>query len=375
MLKKVRIKNFLSCEDTEFDLEQITVLIGRNAAGKTNILKTIQWVAQYAVTICDLSIFGFNEWECSIEFLINDDYFKYEIIKSKANFNNNPIENTIEGLFLFKNNSWHTIVEKNSQTLIFYSFNDEIIKININHESPILKSILSLLPTEKITPCIYKISDFLNKINYYDLESKEGKYNFFIEESEYIKWVSDQYSQVASKYFIYMRLLHLWKENKELLEELLALLGENGLNLINSIEIDIVNTTYIIRFCINGKYIHYYQLSYGTQRVLMILLALLYDKNSTLLIEQPEDGIHLGLLRKVLSICFTYAEAYNKQLIISTHSPKVINMFQPENIRLVKMTEHGTKVSCLDKERLPFVHEYIENEGALSDFIEAMDDE
>jgi hypothetical protein len=39
------------------------------------------------------------------------------------------------------------------------------------------------------------------------------------------------------------------------------------------------------------------------------------------------------------------------------------------------MTEHGTKVSCLDKERLPFVHEYIENEGALSDFIEAMDDE
>jgi predicted ATPase len=107
----------------------------------------------------------------------------------------------------------------------------------------------------------------------------------------------------------------------------------------------------------------------------MLLLALLYDKNSTLLIEQPEDGIHSGLLKKLLPICFQYAKHYNKQLIIATHSSEIINLFQPENIRLVKMTENGTKVSPLDKERMPFIRDYIENEGALFDLIEAMDDE
>jgi predicted ATPase len=121
--------------------------------------------------------------------------------------------------------------------------------------------------------------------------------------------------------------------------------------------------------------VNYIQLSYGTRRILAILLALLYDKNSTLLIEQPEDGIHSGLLKKLLPLCFQYSKYYNKQLIIATHSSEVINLFKPENIRLVKMTKNGTKVSSLDKERMPFIHEFIDNEGALFDLIDAMDDE
>jgi len=77
----------------------------------------------------------------------------------------------------------------------------------------------------------------------------------------------------------------------------------------------------------------------------------------------------------VLSICFEYTEVYNKQLIITTHSPEVINMIQPENIRLVKMTENGTKVSAFDKEEIPLIHDYLENEGALSDFIKSMNED
>jgi predicted ATPase len=139
--------------------------------------------------------------------------------------------------------------------------------------------------------------------------------------------------------------------------------------------LNISNVLYNIRFIVKNTPVSYLQLSYGTQRVLMILLALLYDKSTTLLIEQPEDGIHIGLLRKVLAICFEYAEVYNKQLIITTHSPEVINMFQPESIRLVKMTEKGTKVSIFDKEEIPLIYDYLENEGALSDFIKSMNED
>jgi AAA15 family ATPase/GTPase len=181
-----------------------------------------------------------------------------------------------------------------------------------------------------------------------------------------------------------MRLLHIWKNDKELFKELLSLLGENSLNLIEGINItksyipqiqSDSESFYMIRFRTKNIDVNYNQLSYGTQRVLAILLALLYDKNSTLLIEQPEDGIHTGLLNKLLPLCFEYAEVYNKQLIITTHSSEAINLFQPENIRIVKMTENGTKVSSLDKERMPFIREYLQNEGALFDLIDSMDDE
>jgi predicted ATPase len=70
-----------------------------------------------------------------------------------------------------------------------------------------------------------------------------------------------------------------------------------------------------------------------------------------------------------------YADVYNKQLIIATHSADVINLLKPESIRLVRMTEAGTKVSGLDKQQLPLILDYINNEGTLANFIEAMDDE
>jgi ABC-type sugar transport system ATPase subunit len=183
-----------------------------------------------------------------------------------------------------------------------------------------------------------------------------------------------------------MKLLHIWHKDKELLEKLNGIIGKNCLNLIDTIEVSKVNLgpsdeimlrdyIYIIKFHIMNSAVYYTQLSYGTQRVLAILLALLYDKNRVLLIEQPEDGIHSGLLKKLLPMCFQYAEYYNKQLVIATQSAEVINLFQPENIRLVKMTENGTKVSALDKEQMPFIHDYLKNEGALFDFIKSMDDE
>jgi AAA15 family ATPase/GTPase len=246
---------------------------------------------------------------------------------------------------------------------------------------------LTFLPKEKINSAIDNIVSYAKSINYYTLEYNEyykGSTEH-ISNKDYQEWLSKKntidISKITADSSVRMRLLDLWKEDKELLNELQMIVGNNGLNLISEIIIheELANYPehhfYYVNFKVENKKLNFFQLSYGTQRVLMLLLALLYDKNSTLLIEQPEDGIHSGLLKKLLPICFQYAKHYNKQLIIATHSSEIINLFQPENIRLVKMTENGTKVSPLDKERMPFIRDYIENEGALFDLIEAMDDE
>ena len=41
LLKKVHIKNFLSLRDVELSLKPLTVLVGPNASGKSNILNAL----------------------------------------------------------------------------------------------------------------------------------------------------------------------------------------------------------------------------------------------------------------------------------------------------------------------------------------------
>ncbi len=395
MLKKIHITNFLSCKDTEIELDNVTALIGRNAAGKTNVLKAIQWCAQFAVGNLPLykyfRQFDVIKTECSVELSVENQDYKYEIKITKNHSGSNSTgmlaqakdsSVLIENLLSDKGGCWELVAKRNNDCATHY--NEGEIDLEINPQAPMIVSMCSVLPKKTLNPAINKISNYLLAIKYYTLEDdkyKSGDYDEFAEfiiDNTYQKWLSEDNKTESS---VVMRLLHLWHVDKDLLEELEALIGENGLNLVNKI---VINKSsfgqqneyfYMLRFNVANTFVNYTQLSYGTQRVLILLLALLYDKNSTLLIEQPEDGIHSGLLYKLLPLCFEYATVYNKQIIITTHSPDVINLLPPESIRFVRMTEDGTKVSALNKEQLPFVHEFMENEGALFDFIKSMNDE
>lgn len=403
MLKNVHITNFLSCKDTEIELDDvITALIGRNAAGKTNILKAVQWCAQFAVGNALLyeyfSNFDALNIECSVEFSIDNKFFKYEVKLTKNLTKNSSMLGAVaalpvpqkqdsvlmENLLCHENGVWELIAKRNNDSVTHYNEGNET-DLKIKTEIPMIVFMLSLLPEKELNPFINKICNYLSEIKYYTLEDDKykigayDKYAHIIFDDAYNEWLSEN-NKVESS--VIMRLLHIWHVNKDLLEEFEALIGKNGLNLIDNLVIgkssyggEDEKHFYLLKFIVADIAVNYTQLSYGTQRVLTILLALLYDKNSTLLIEQPEDGIHSGLLRKLLPLCFEYGAVYNKQIIVSTHSPDVINLLPPESIRLVKMTENGTKVSSLSKEQLPFIYEFLEDEGALFDFIESMDDE
>jgi predicted ATPase len=391
MLKRIKITNFLSCQDTEIDFENVTALIGRNAAGKTNILKIIEWVAKFAIGKFRIYVDTFVDYPkleqfisiapmttaISLDFFIDNSLIKYDIGLSKKNYDEDynllDDEILIEKISIWENDTWLLKAERKDSAA---SYND--IKFEINYSRALIESILAFIPDKDIKPYIHQIYQYFSKFNYYTLNNEQIKTKdyYLFDERLYQKWLN-----YGTEYDAIMCLVHLWNERQETLNELKELIGQNGLNLIKDIVIkkeslDNKQKIYIVEFDIDDNTtVKYNQLSFGTQRILSLLLAILYDKSTTLLLEQPEDGIHLSLLKKVIHICVQYADVYNKQLIIATHSADVINLLKPESIRLVRMTEAGTKVSGLDKQQLPLILDYINNEGTLANFIEAMDDE
>lgn len=106
----------------------------------------------------------------------------------------------------------------------------------------------------------------------------------------------------------------------------------------------------------------------GTLRLVDTLTTLLdTPSGGMLLLEEPETGIHPGLLARLLSILDSYTQ--DRQLLISTHSHQVVNWASPQEVRLVERREGATRVSSLSDEQVQRLVPYLEEEGTLGDFL------
>ncbi len=86
------------------------------------------------------------------------------------------------------------------------------------------------------------------------------------------------------------------------------------------------------------------QASDGTLLVLAYL-AILYSPRPPrmLLIEEPENGIHPKRLQDVLTILKELvAEQSHTQVVLTTHSPYVVDLFQPEQVSLCTRAQDGS---------------------------------
>lgn len=115
----------------------------------------------------------------------------------------------------------------------------------------------------------------------------------------------------------------------------------------------------------------------GTLRILEILWALLRaDMLSIhlLLIEEPETGVHPGLLAGLLDTIDAYT--LDRQVILSTHSPQVVSWAHPHELRVVTRTAGKTQVRPLTKQQVSQVLNHLHDQ-TLGDFVYsgALDDE
>lgn len=113
------------------------------------------------------------------------------------------------------------------------------------------------------------------------------------------------------------------------------------------------------------------QISDGTLRILGILLALYQIPHPSLMvIEEPEQTVNPALLALLADAFREVSE--RTQLLITSHSPHLVDCFEPENIRVVSMRNGETLVSPIRtsqreavKEHLLSLEQIMSSEGLL----------
>ncbi|KXB29190.1 hypothetical protein AT959_18565 [Dechloromonas denitrificans] len=113
------------------------------------------------------------------------------------------------------------------------------------------------------------------------------------------------------------------------------------------------------------------QISDGTLRILGILLALYQTPHpSLMIIEEPEQTVNPALLALLADAFREVSE--RTQLLITSHSPHLIDCFEPENIQVVAMQNGETRISPIRasqreavKEHLLSLEQIMSSEGLL----------
>lgn len=86
----------------------------------------------------------------------------------------------------------------------------------------------------------------------------------------------------------------------------------------------------VLEFKVNGQWMPWSYLSDGTRRSFFLIAQVASAENELILIEEPEIGIHPFQLDKLMT--FLKEQSATKQIILSTHSPQVLNALDPDEL-------------------------------------------
>lgn len=396
MLTAVTIKGFRSCLDTSLDnIGQIVALVGRNGAGKTNVLRAIQWAAHMAMRRRDSDALARtspnDNSRVALEFELGGRSYRYEVREYFTIVNNGPQWKTSEELQAKDQGEWRNFIYRNGKVVLIQYGEDSVQSFAADPEAPMLPAAISFSPE-----CAF-IGDFLNGIRYYPLNEQnlDGTTQEYkvLESRLFIEWDNSSPLKKYSGSDAEMRILYMHLFDQDKFDEFTELVGPKGLGLVKSISVHGVSESDIEY---KGKKLPMFHwvafknlaaganttvpfkhLSYGTRRLLDLISILIFDKSTVCLIEHPEEGIHSGLFRRAVGVLQQYADP--AQLIVTTHSGEFFNRLPLEDVRFVSVGKKGTTVSRLKGEKLAAAEAYIGDEagngGTLSDFLEVCGEE
>lgn len=404
-ISKISIKSYRSCKNTTFSPDnELTVLIGPNGSGKTNILSAIKLLSSL-LFVRHRSRMKNRE----------DTLFSASEIKTWFDLNGKTVIHTAKVNLVVNERNEDEVIESNESWYMFDITGSkkkvdiplEII-FDISHygrmsvhggardRSHFLKKYLADRGfDDKALTAMTSIAEYISSIGYYSASQFTNPSNcpisFEVEAegaSGLRRGISIRSTHKAFLYDMYSE----YKENTGAYEEFFSIVGPSGIGLVDSIDFkeiktssssisvltggavrkrEKVNLMVVPGFTISDSTLSPSQLSEGTFKTLALIFNLITDKSSMLMIEEPEVCVHHGLLNSIVELINIYSK--EKQIFISTHSDTVLDRVDIKNVFSVKRdTIKGTTVNNISKsmksKEMNALKDYLETEGSLGEF-------
>lgn len=408
-LSSLRIHGYRSCKNTKFDLDpELTAFIGPNGAGKTNVLQAMRLIRRVVARPIKT-----EDGEASAHKAILEAEFS--VSKKKVGYR------TRIQLRAGENNTERAFREDETWNLKEFGLPDKWMKFEsifptrVGNYYLVDRSLRSpnkfttdmvLIPRDRKSEytlpqvsksarsAIESIQKFRRVIRYYSAS------RFTNPSLSPTAFEVDEKGELATSYRAgentHLRFLHdlylLHRDKPEAYNRYVDIVGKSGVHLIRKIawkssrfstttsEVQSggkiikkrrTRTLIIPTIDVRGDELSFNQLSEGTFRTLALLHYIMQSTASLLLIEEPEVCIHHGLLDSVVAVIKEHAR--DRQIILSTHSDLVVDMLEPENLRLVRdVRAKGTAVSSISKtmskKSVIALKKYLQTSGTLGDY-------
>ncbi len=342
-LKKIFVSNYKNITNINLDVKKFLLLVGSNNSGKSNffeifdILENIYFGGdigrKYAV---DVMFFNEEPTLIKIEYdIINDkDIIKsvYEI-QIKIIKEENDYKLIIEKeLFSFKSKSStgkpkNLFVRKNNKVKLRGKIKEQPIKNDLT----VYDILKSKYPEEEDFPDEYHaFFPLLSFISPSIISTHRINHNY-----------SEEIQPLVEKLFKLQQ-----QEDDDFLQFKNTLVDILDLNDIQFYELStpLETSKEKVYLCLVSE-MHNKQdqpfpyMSDGTKILFLMLYNIFIDKKPFVLIEEPEIGLHPKALSKLFQLFFD--QIVSSQAIITTHSPYLLNLVNPQNVYILEKEKEG----------------------------------
>lgn len=368
MLSKLRIQHYKSLFDTEVDLEPLTVFIGPNGSGKSNICEALAILSDFLQRLIDIgnntahikdffaqSLQAISKNQQSIESKFwhgKSDYLSFEVstLSKKDNNLSEKHENVLELSVHFDY----------PQQNVSIRIPENILDYRIDQYTPGLRQ---LLVSNKYPDS--PIASALRKVSIYDFAPVNLS-------SNNIPATASMERTGQGIAYALVDILHANRKSFDELEGRLTRLVPN----IQRIALPRANNQTFLLELIDRYSEHHIpasDISDGTLRILAFLTALYQeDTPSIICFEEVENGVHPWLLHKMMELLkIVSTEGITGkpvQVLITTHSPVLLNYVEPHQVRAVELDNEGkTQVHSLPTDSVRFQKALEAYDGALGE--------
>lgn len=365
-ISHVHLKGYKSIRDMEVDLlPGLNIIIGPNGSGKTNFLEFIyanlynseesRLIEESFETEIEIYKTPFVQKNIKKGSFINEQHFLGFKIENKIYISNKLIKHTAHRTT--PNNEYDFIkdyLQSEKPEIPYYLLLPTLVSFN----NPLNENLRN-----SITARFIRIDKDKSQKKFVFYSTKDSDIIGKTVEQENL--ISLEESKISEKLNIKMFVIETLRQytpikNLKIETHKLRSRLENHLLYIDNIEFS---------FFVNENWLSWRQLSDGTRRLFLIIISIL-NESVVFFLEEPELGIHPDQLHLLMD--FLKEQSKEKQIIITTHSPEVLNILGKEELDRIIITryddEKGTQMHHLSPKQIRKGQIYIEEVGNLKSF-------